>query len=198
MHVMRKAIFFMCDQYADWEGAYLSSQLNQKDDWQVITASVTPIVTSIGGFKTQVDETLNELSQNADLLILIGGDSWKQDYPKLTATIRAYLKQGKAVGAICGAVDYLARNGLLTGYQHTGNAQFLWNGDRQYTNPQDFQEKQVVRDRNLITANGTATLDFTDSILSSLFTKQSSTHREMELQRLGFYRYVELYGNPYQ
>lgn len=62
MREMKKAIFFMCDQYADWEEAYLASQLNQKDEWQVVTASVTPVVTSIGGFKAQVDEMLNELS----------------------------------------------------------------------------------------------------------------------------------------
>lgn len=195
---MKKAIFFMCDQYADWEGAYLSSQLNQQDDWQIVTASVMPVVTSIGGFKTQVDERLDELSQDADLLILIGGNSWEQDYQKLTVTIQTYLQLGKVVGAICGAVDYLARNGLLTGYQHTGNAQFLWKNDKQYTNPQDFQEKQVVQDHNLITANGTAALDFTDLILTKLFTKQLEIHQEMRLQRLGFYRYVALYGNPYQ
>lgn len=41
---MRKAVFFMYDQYADWEESYLASQRNQKDDWQAITASVTPVV----------------------------------------------------------------------------------------------------------------------------------------------------------
>lgn len=195
---MKRAIFFMCDQYADWEGAYLASQLNQADGWQVTTASVIPVVTSIGGFQTKVNEVLPDISSDADLLILIGGNSWQHDYPALTKLISQYLLRESVVGAICGSVDYLARNGLLTGYQHTGNAQFLWQYDKQYTNPTEFKDKQVVRDRNLITANGTAALDFTDEVLSAMPINQQKTHQEIELQRLGFYQYTKQYGNPYQ
>lgn len=46
---MKTALFLMLDQYADWEGSYLASQLNQSTDWQIKTASTTPSVTSIGG-----------------------------------------------------------------------------------------------------------------------------------------------------
>lgn len=34
---MKTALFLMLDQYADWEGSYLASQINQNPDWQVVT-----------------------------------------------------------------------------------------------------------------------------------------------------------------
>lgn len=57
------------------------------------------------------------------------------------------------MGAICRAVDYLARNGLLNNYKHTGNALFLWKNYSSYTNSANFFKKQAIRDKNLITAN---------------------------------------------
>lgn len=43
----------MLDEYADWEGAYLSSTLNQAPSWEAKTASIKSEVVSIGGFKPQ-------------------------------------------------------------------------------------------------------------------------------------------------
>lgn len=54
----------------------MSSTLNQSDEWQVQTASIKNMVSSIGGFHTSVDLTLNQISSDIDLLILIGGNSW--------------------------------------------------------------------------------------------------------------------------
>ena len=35
-----KALFLLLDEFADWEGAHLSSTLNQDDSWSVSTVSV--------------------------------------------------------------------------------------------------------------------------------------------------------------
>lgn len=40
---MKQAVFVVLDEYADWEGAYLSSMLNQTDDWEIKTASIREI-----------------------------------------------------------------------------------------------------------------------------------------------------------
>ncbi|MCI1904697.1 MAG: DJ-1/PfpI family protein [Enterococcaceae bacterium] len=73
---MKKAIFIMLDQYADWEAGYLAGLLNQKEDWEVKTASTQNEIMSIGGFHTKVDHLLDELPKQIDLLVLIGGNSW--------------------------------------------------------------------------------------------------------------------------
>ena len=85
---MKQAIFVMMDQYTDWEGAYLSSQLNQLTDWVVKTASNQPEVTSIGGWTTRVDYQISELKPEMTLLVLIGGNAWQHDDLRLTTLIR--------------------------------------------------------------------------------------------------------------
>ena len=68
---MKTALFVLLDQYADWEAAYLLSLLNQRDDWQIQTASNLPQVRSIGGLKTTIDLNFSEIDQMYHLLVLI-------------------------------------------------------------------------------------------------------------------------------
>lgn len=194
---MKTAYLIFMDQYADWEGAYLASQLNQREDWQVKTASTSEVVTSIGGLKLQVDMGLDLIPATAALVVMIGGNAWQRAIPMLTTLIRQRLEQGLPVGAICGAVDYLARNGLLTNYRHTGNSQFLWQNDDQYVNPNEFEAQQVVVDHNLVTANGTGTLEFTSAILTLIDCNDDTAKQAILLQQLGYYEYCRQFGDPY-
>lgn len=194
----RKAIFFILNEYADWEGAYLASQLNQTSDWEVKIASVHPIVRSIGGFTTTVDYLINDIPNNIDLLVLIGGNSWNLVDSSLFSLIQKRLHNLQPIAAICGAVDYLARNGLLTGYRHTGNTQAPWQDYSQYTNSNDFENQQVVTDQNLITANGTAALTFTNHVLKLVnFNSPEEVDQATDLYQIGFYKYCQKYGNPF-
>ncbi|ADG41548.1 hypothetical protein LGMK_02370 [Leuconostoc sp. C2] len=100
---MKQVVFVMLDEYADWEGAYLSSMLNQSDGWEVKTASVRKKVVPIGGFHTVTDLTLDQISSDIDLLILIGGNSWNIENTELKQLIGQRLDNNQSVGAICGA-----------------------------------------------------------------------------------------------
>lgn len=196
---MKKAIFFILDEYADWEGAYLSSQLNQNKNWEVKTASIKNEVTSIGGFKTLVDYQVKDITADINLLVLIGGNSWSIENEQLRNLIAERLTNKKSVAAICGAVDYPAKNGLLTNFKHTGNAQYLWKNYTKYVNKDDFEQKQVVRDHNLVTANGTAPLEFTKQVLKMIsFSSDEQINKDVDLYKLGFYKYCSKYGNPFK
>ncbi|WP_278390583.1 type 1 glutamine amidotransferase family protein [Lactobacillus acetotolerans] len=196
---MKKAIFFILDEYADWEGAYLSSQLNQNKNWEVKTASIKNEVTSIGGFKTLVDYQVKDITADINLLVLIGGNSWSIENEQLRNLIAERLTNKKSVAAICVAVDYLAKNGLLTNFKHTGNAQYLWKNYTKYVNKDDFEQKQVVRDHNLVTANGTAPLEFTKQVLKMIsFSSDEQINKDVDLYKLGFYKYCSKYGNPFK
>lgn len=194
---MKTALFVLLDQYADWEGAYLMSLLNQRDNWQVKTASNLPQVESIGGIQTTIDLNLSKIDQMYHLLVLIGGNSWNIHSQELYAIIEKQLSHDLPVAAICGAVDYLALHGFLEGYKHTGNARFLWEDFPNYQTPENFIERQAVSDRNLVTANGTAALDFTEFALQLIGDSLIEAKREVDLYRLGFYGYREKYGNPF-
>lgn len=194
---MKQVIFVVLDEYADWEGAHLSSMLNQSNEWEVKTASVKDEVISIGGFHTKIDLNLDQIPINADLLVLIGGNSWNIENQKLKHLIGQRLINNQPVAAICGAVDYLAKNGLLNNYKHTGNAVYIWNEFHNYTNSENFIEKQVVHDQNLVTANGTAALEFTAEVLRMVhFNDDDAIEKQVALQELGFYKYCDKYGNP--
>ena len=60
--------------------------------------------------------------------------------------------------------------GWGTPVAHTGNGQEqlkLWGGDN-YANPEGYIRSQAVNDKNIVTANGSATLEFAKELLSLL------------------------------
>ncbi|WP_323839978.1 DJ-1/PfpI family protein [Photorhabdus africana] len=198
---MKKAFFFLLDNYADWEGAFLASRLNASKEWTVETVSLEKgTCKSIGGFTTMIDNSIETLPSYVDLFVLIGGNSWKLESSsniessKLNKLISIYLNDGVVVAAICGAVDFLARNGILNDYKHTGNSPCLWRGYNKYKSDENFILKQVVVDRNLITANGTACIEFSECVLKNLnFEAPDIIKKDHELFRIGYYNYLLQY-----
>ncbi len=156
---MKTALFVLLDQYADWEGAYLLSLLNQRDDWQIKTASNLPQVESIGGLQTMIDFKISEIDRELELLVLIGGNSWNIHSPELYRIIEKQLIRGLPLAAICGAVDYLANHGFLEGYRHTGNDRFLW---------QDYPNYQTPINCSVHSVNSSAAVPFAVTRLRSL------------------------------
>jgi hypothetical protein len=74
------------------------------------------------------------------------------------------------VGAICNAVSFMAAHGFLNGVRHTGNTLGMlqkWGGAN-YTGEELYEERQAVRDGNVVTANGTGQLEFTRECLLAL------------------------------
>ncbi|KRL85385.1 hypothetical protein FC50_GL001544 [Lacticaseibacillus pantheris DSM 15945 = JCM 12539 = NBRC 106106] len=198
MDILKKAVFVLRNEWADWEPAYLASQLNQSNLWTTEFASDVAEPVSIGGLKVEASTNLYKLSEQSDLVVMIGGNSWDTDDERLTNVIGQRLGADKKTAAICGAVDFLARGGLLSQFKHTGNAQYLWNDFSRYVNRDDFIEQQAIRDRNLVTANGTAPLEFANLTLKMVgLADDDSINRTTDLYRMGYYAYSEKYGNPY-
>ena len=194
---MKKAIFLLLDEYADWEGSYLASALNQSDTWEVMTASIQDEVRSMGGLTTLIDVQLEAVNAY-DLLVLIGGISWHIDNQILNHFVQQAFEQHKPIAAICGAVDYLARQGHLNTYRHTGNAVQLLDQYENYQPTYPFIATQVVRDKHLVTANGTAAIPFTAAVQQLIdFDSNDNIERQAYMNQFGFYDYCERYGNPY-
>lgn len=195
---MKKALFLLLDDFADWEGSHLSSILNQNEKWSVKTISLKEKVISIGGFSVLVDYIIGFEPKDYDLLILVGGNSWNINDQRLFKFIEESFNKNIVIGAICGAVDYLAKNGFLNDYKHTGNSVYLWKNHEFYTSEDKFLEIQAVNDRGLVTANGTAPLEFTKEILKVInFDTLENIEETMYMKRFGFYKYCEEFGNPF-
>ena len=195
---MKTALILLLNDYADWEVAYISSTINMSEEWTVKTISTQKEVKSIGGLTTKIDYLLEEIPSQYDLLILIGGNSWTNDDSDIINLVNNTLNNNIILGAICGSVDFMARNGLLNNFKHTGNDLSLWNTFDQYSNKDEFQFKQAVRDKNLVTANGTAPIEFEQLILeSSDYAEKNEIEKTIYLHRNGFYDYSKKYGNPF-
>ncbi|WP_339236717.1 type 1 glutamine amidotransferase family protein [Oceanobacillus sp. FSL W7-1281] len=195
---MKQALFLILDEYADWEGAYLSSTLNQSEDWSVHTISLEDTVSSIGGFKTAVDYIIGSEPEDFNLLVMVGGNTWNNDHKKLFHLIKTAFQNNIPIGAICGGVDYLAKNGFLNDYNHTGNSVDAWNDYENYHAKSSFFQQQAVKDKNLVTANGTAPIEFTHLVLELVaFDTSENIKRMMYMYKYGFYHYCEKYGGPF-
>lgn len=170
-----EVLFLLLNDYADWEGAFLSAALNSgvmpdsEVKYAVKTVSPTlDAVRSLGGFRTIPDYSFDIVPADYAALILIGGMQWQSSEAKQAIPfIQDALSRGKIVGAICNAVSFMCACGFLNDVKHTGNTLpqlKLW-GREKYTNEAGYVEKQAVGDKNIVTANGTGYLEFTRELL---------------------------------
>lgn len=167
---------FIFETLADWEPGFAIAGINkpafqtQPGRYSIKTVGLTPTpVKTMGGVTLLPDLTLDQLepAQSA-MLILPGGDTWDEGQ-NIEAAQKAkdFLAAGVPVAAICGATAGLARLGILDDKRHTSNApDYL-----QATNYQGaalYVNEPAVTDGQLITAAGTAPLDFAYHIFKKL------------------------------
>ncbi|WP_312430654.1 type 1 glutamine amidotransferase family protein [Lacrimispora sp.] len=170
---------YVFDTMADWEIGYLTAELNSGRYYKkglaptkVVTvgAAKTPVIT-MGGLKILPDLELHECTmENADALILPGGNTWtEQVHDPILSMAEQFLKEGIIVAAICGATLGLARKGLLDLNLHTSNdLEYLKMICPGYEGEQYYQQEPAVTDGNLITASGIAPLEFSFQVLKAL------------------------------
>jgi len=174
----KEVIFILLNEFADWEGAYISTCLNigvkpgipNKYKVKTLSLSKEPI-TSIGGFRVLPDYDISDLPNDHAGLILIGGMHWFSDEAKqLVPLIERAIAENKLVAGICNASVYLGMYGFLNNVKHTSNAlEYLKQfAGAQYTGEANYSNDQAVRNKNIVTANGNAPLEFCREILHVL------------------------------
>ena len=175
---MKEVIIVLLDRFADWETAFLAPALRcgtmpgRKGfcDVKYMTPDGAPVC-SLGGLRVTPDYAANGLPAECAGLILAGGMSWDApEAEKIVPLVAEALRRGAVVGAICNAASFLAAHGFLNDVRHTGNTVEMlqkWGGDR-YTGAARYEERQAVRDGNIVTANGSGYLEFTRECLLAL------------------------------
>ena len=191
--MIKNVLFVILNDFADWEAAPLAAAINQKDGWQVQTVSLTKApIRSMGGFTVLPDMTVDE-AMNTDFTgtILIGGKSWRSENAKQVVPLITYaLQQNAVVGGICDASVFLGTTGALNSVAHTSNqlADLQDYAGVAYTGAERYQNIQAVRDGNIITANGTAALEFAKEALLALGTMtEQEADQWYALYKLGWY-----------
>ena len=191
---MKTILYFLLDQWADFEAAYLSTAVTMigggNFENKIVSLTTNP-VKSIGGFSVLPDYDLNNVPQEYDALILIGGMSWhNEEAYQVKSYVEKTIKEGKLLGAICDACRFLGTIGALNYGKHTANdlAELKGSAGAVYTNEDKFISRQAVRDNNIVTANGTATMEFAKEILLALQAADEKTIVAWyEFHKLGIY-----------
>ena len=172
---MKKTVLFLIlDQYADWEASYLSALLIAlgQDRFSVKTVSLTTdSVRSIGGFTVLPDYDLQSAPKDFEGLVLVGGMSWrKEEALQVKPLVQTALNNKKVLAGICDASGFLGTLGVLNHVRHTSNDLNdlkQWAKDA-YTGEEYYVMQPAVRDGNIVTANGTAPLEFAREVLTAL------------------------------
>lgn len=187
-------LFVILPLYADWEAAYISSAITMlgQGQYDIKTVSISKdYVTSVGGFRVMPDYEMKSAPNDYEAVILIGGMTWREEHAQqVKPLVEDCLQKGKILGGICDASAFLGTIGVLNDVIHTSNDLNdlkQWAGDN-YTGEAKYLAKQAVRDKNIITANGTAPMEFAKEILFALNVADEETIVDWyNFHKLGFY-----------
>lgn len=169
-------LYILLPDFAAHEVVYLAQAIasdeyalkeNPKYVNKIVAPTLDPIK-SIGGFRTLPDYSFDTMPDDYAALVLIGGFGWATPTAEsVKPIVGKAIEMGKVVGAICNGASFLAKCGFLNNVKHTGNGPEqlqAWGGGN-YTNPDGYIHRQAVSDKNIVTANGSATLEFAKELL---------------------------------
>lgn len=179
---MGKILVFIFDGMTDYEITFISHLLGADAGKEIIPiAYEDKIIRSRSGFLYKPLKLVNEvLAEDVDGLIITGG-WYGETRPELIELINKLNSKGKLIGAICGAgTVFLAKVGVLNKVKYTSPI-VEWTqkhmdvfGEKDPFPRENFVSERVVIDRNIITAQGIAFVDFAIEICDwfSLFESQ--------------------------
>lgn len=162
------------------------------DEYEIKTVSLEMgSVESMGGFRACVDFDLQTMPQDYQAVFLIGGMSWRSESAQqVKPLVLQCVRQGKLLGGICDAAGFLSTTGVLNQVRHTGNGleNFQqWAGDA-YTGETNYLLEPAVCDQKIVTANGTAALEFAREALLALGLPENKVLEWYHFHKLGMYR----------
>lgn len=172
-------LYLLLPDYAAHEAVFLTEAIASdgramREHPKYVNKVVAPTleaVRSIGGFRTLPDYSFSTMPDDYAALVLTGGFGWATPVAdEVVPIVERALGKGKVVGAICNAASFMARHGFLNHIRHTGNGldQLRQWGGEQYTNAGGYVHAQAVCDGNIVTANGSAALEFAKELLIRL------------------------------
>jgi putative intracellular protease/amidase len=203
---MKEVLFVILEPYADWEAALVAAAISdpeggeQKYVVKTVSLEKKP-VHSIGGFTVLPDYDLASVPEDFAAVLLIGGYSWrKPEAVPIAALVKRARERGALVGAICGATVFLGMQGFLNEARHTSNTldSLKAAAGERYTGESRYIREQAVSDGGIITANGTAYMEFAREVLIALNgMPQENIDKWYDFYKLGFYEALKKRGKVF-
>ena len=174
--VGRNVYLYVFDSMADWEASFAIAGINNPrfqchpGRYRVVTMGPTrQPVTTMGGLRITPEICLGEANPDlAAMLILPGGDSWESGANRDAIELaRVFFVESVPIAAICAATQALACAGMLDDFHHTSNSrEYL--AATGYRGGKFYCDTPAMTDENVITASGTAPLEFAREIFRTL------------------------------
>ncbi|MEK4484157.1 DJ-1/PfpI family protein [Psychrobacillus sp. FSL H8-0484] len=188
----KEILIVVLEEFADWEMAYVAAFLNNTDNYITKIVSISEgVIKSIGGLNVLPDYTLKSIPEIFYGLILIGGKSWRKPLSNNVIPImEKALTMDIPVGAICDATVFMGANGWLNEIKHTSNDlnDLKTYAKDNYRNEMNYVLEQAVSDGKIVTANGTASLEFAKEILELLEAYPKEDINQLyNFHKLGYY-----------
>ncbi|MCM3236557.1 glutamine amidotransferase [Heyndrickxia oleronia] len=188
----KEILIVALEEFADWEMSYVAAFLNSTDKYITKIVSVDEdVIKSIGGINVLPDYTLKSIPEIFYGLILIGGNSWRKPLNNNVIPImEKALAMNIPIGAICDATVFMGANGWLNEVKHTSNDlnDLKTYAKDNYKNEMNYVLEQAVSDGKIVTANGTASLEFAKEILELLEAyPQEQINQLYNFHKLGYY-----------
>lgn len=177
---MRKksCYLFVFDGFADYETSLAATGIRNSNEYQLkfIGIRKDPVrsmsgMTVVPDIDFMPDTDLEDIDRdNTGMLILPGGAAWEQGKNEsITPLVAHCLLHGIPVAGICGATIFLAELGLLNRAVHTSNhIDWLSAMSKVYRGHSLYRAMPSVRSEYIITANGTASVEFAQDIFETL------------------------------
>jgi len=168
---------YVLDTMADWEPGYAITGISRPayqanpGRYEVRTVGARKeAVRTMGGVTIIPDLALDDVRpEGSAMLILPGAETWEGgEHAGAVEMAERFLEAGVPVAAICGATAGLAARGLLDARPHTSNAVEYLDTIAGYAGHGHYVAEPAVRDGQLITASGTAPVDFARRIFEAL------------------------------
>lgn len=174
--VGRNVYLYIFDSMADWEASFAIAGINnprfqqRPGKYRVVTVGSTrQPVTTMGGLRIVPEISLAEADPNdAAMLILPGGEAWESGANREAIELaRIFFVEGVPTAAICAATQALACAGMLDDFHHTSNSrEYL--AATGYRGGEFYCDTPAITDEGVITASGTAPLEFAREIFRTL------------------------------
>lgn len=184
-----EVLYIVLPDFAMHEMVYLAQTVSS-DDFALkekpkyvnrIVAPTMEPVAAIGSYRVIPDYSFDTIPDDYAALVLIGGFGWSMSVAeKVVPIVKGAIANSRIVGAICNAASFMAKHGFLNNVRHTGNGidqLKLWGGDN-YTNADGYMPEQAISDGNIVTANGSAALEFAKELLLLL---ENDTKERIEM-----------------
>lgn len=186
---MNKILCYIYDGMADFEISLLLHRLRNTGKREIVSISdEVNVLTAQSGLKYVPDKAIADLDglQDYEALIIPGGPINNHQNGICSVALKM-IEQGKLISAICFAPQFLGRAGILKDYAYTTSCsaeKIKQLGCEDPFDRKNYVDARCVLDRNLITAQGYAFVDFAEAVCDYLDIFENEQQRYEQLGRI--------------